>query len=157
LYRQAARRNPKDARGANGLEKVIDRLLSSAEGQLLAQHLDEAQRLTDLARAIKPDHVRVAFLLAQIGKERERAVLARARQAASSGNIEQALTVLDGASPEGQKSNLVKEARQELEQKKITERVQDYVSRANDRMRSGDLLEPAQDNAQFYVESARAL
>jgi TonB family protein len=157
LYTQAQRRNPKDARGANGLEKVIDRLLSSAEAQLLAQHLEEAQRLTGLARAIKPEHVRVAFLMAQIGKERERAVLAQARQAASSGNIQQALTVLDGASQEGQKSNLVKEARQELEQKKLGERVQDYVSRANDRMRSGDLLEPAQDNAQFYVESARAL
>jgi TonB family protein len=157
LYRQAQRRNPKDPRGSNGLEKVIDRLLSSAEGQLLAQHLDEAQRLTDLARAIKPDHVRVAFLMAQIGKERERAVLAQARQAASSGNIEQALNVLDGAARDGQKSNLVKEARQELELKKISERVQDYVSRANDRMRSGDLLEPAQDNAQFYIESARAL
>ena len=157
LYAQAARRNPKDPRGANGLEKVIDRLLSSAEAQLLAQHLDEAQRLTNLARAIKPDHVRVAFLLAQIGKERERAVLAQARQAASSGNIEQALTVLDGASRDGQKSNLVQEARQELEQKKIAERVQNYVSRANDRMHSGDLVEPAQDNAQFYIESARAL
>ena len=157
LYRQAQRRNPKDPRGTNGLEKVIDRLLSSAEAQLLAQHLDEAQRLTDLARAIKPDHVRVAFLLAQIGKERERAVLAQARQAASSGNIEQALSVLDGATREGQHSNLVSEARQELEHKKLDERVQDFVSRANERMRTGDLVEPAQDNAQFFIESARAL
>jgi TonB family protein len=157
LYRQAQRRNPKDPRGANGLEKVIDRLLSSAEAQLLAQHLEEAQRLTDLARAIKPDHVRVAFLLAQIGKERERAVLAQARQAASSGNIEQALSVLDGAASGGQRSNLVSEARQELEHKKLDERVQDFVSKANERLRSGDLVEPAQDNAQFFIESARAL
>jgi TonB family protein len=157
FYRQAERRNPKDPRVANGLEKVIDRLLSTAEGQLLAQHIDEAQRLTNLARAIKPEHVRVAFLMAQIGKERERAVLAQARQAASSGHIEQALNVLDGATRDGQKSNLVNEARQELEQKELGERVQDYVSRANDRMRTGDLVEPAQDNAQFYIESARAL
>jgi TonB family protein len=136
---------------------VIDRLLSAAEAQLLAQHLDEASRLTDHARAIKPDHVRVAFLMAQIGKERERAVLAQARQAASSGNIEQALSVLDGAAREGQRSTLVSAARQELEQKKFDERVRDYVNRANDRMRNGQLLEPAQDNAQFYIESARAL
>ncbi|HEX3850562.1 MAG TPA: TonB family protein, partial [Polyangiaceae bacterium] len=157
LYTQAMRRDPHDSRGAAGVEKVIDRLLSGAEAQLLAQHLDEAQRLTDQARAIKPDHVRVAFLTAQIGKERERAVLAQARQAASSGNIEQALSVLDGANREGQHSTLVSEARQELEQKKFDERVRDYVSRANDRMRKGELLQPAQDNAQFYIESARAL
>ncbi len=157
LYAQALRRNPQDSRAANGVEKVIDRLLSAAEAQLLAQHIDEAQKLTDQARAIKPDHVRVAFLLAQIGKERERATLAQARQAASSGNIEQAISVLDGASRDGQRSTLVTEARQELEHKKLDERIHDYVSRANDRIRDGDLVEPAQDNAQFYIESARAL
>ena len=157
LYRQALQRNPKDSRAANGVEKVIDRLLSAAEAQLLAQRLDAAQKLTDQARTIKPEHVRVAFLMAQIGKERERATLAQARQAASSGNIEQALSVLDGATREGQHSTLVTEARQELEQKKLGDRIRDYLNRANARMRSGDLVEPAQDNAQFYIESARAL
>jgi TonB family protein len=157
LYRQALQRNPQDSRAANGVEKVIDRLLSAAEAQLLAQHLDAAEKLTDQARTIKPEHVRVAFLMAQIGKERERATLAQARQAASSGNIEQALSVLDGATREGQHSTLVTEARQELEQKKLSDRIRDYVNRANERMRTGDLVEPAQDNAQFYIESARAL
>jgi TonB family protein len=152
LYRQAERRNPKDPRGAMGLEKVIDRLLSSADAQLLAQHIDEAQRLTDLARAINPDHVRVAFLQAQIGKERERAVLAQARQAATSGNLEQAISVLEGA-----RSPSANEARQELEHKKLEDRVHDYVTRSMERMRSGQLIEPAQDNARFYIESARAL
>jgi TonB family protein len=154
FYRQAQRRKPTDSRGANGVEKVIDRLLSSAEAQLLAQHIEEAQRLTDQARAIKPDHVRVAFLMAQIGKERERAVLAQARQAAASGNIEQALSALDG---DGPRSKLITETRQELEQKKVDERVRDFIARANERMRGGQLLQPAQDNASFYIESARAL
>jgi TonB family protein len=153
-YRQAQRRTPTDPRGTNGIEKVIDRLLSDAEAQLLAQHLDEAQRLTDQARAIKPDHVRVAFLMAQIGKERERAVLAQAREAAATGNIEQALSTLDGAGP---RSTLITEARQELEQKKLADRVHEYITRANERMSSGQLVEPAQDNAGFYIESARAL
>ena len=157
LYRQALQRNSKDPRAVNGLEQVIDRLLSTAEAQLLAQHLDEAQKLTDQARAIKPEHVRVAFLMAQIGKERERAVLAQARQAASTGNIEQALSVLDSASRDAPHSPLMTQARQELEQKKLEERVRQYVNLANDRMRSGQLVEPAEDNAQFYIESARAL
>lgn len=156
-YRQAMQRNPHDPRGTRGLDKVIDLLLSGAEGQLLAQHLDEAQRLTDQARALKPEHVRVAFLLAQIGKERERAVLAQARQAASSGNIEQALAVLDGANHTVQQSSLVDEARQELQQKQLDTRVHDFVMRANERMRDGQLVEPLQDNARFYIESARAL
>jgi TonB family protein len=157
LYAQALQRNPHEPRAANGLEQVIDRLLSLAEAQLLAQHFDAAQKLTDQARAIKPDHVRVAFLMAQIGKERERAVLAQARQAAASGNLERALSVLDTASRDSEHSTLVTQARQELEQKKIAERVREYVNLANDRMRNGQLVEPAEDNAQFYIESARAL
>lgn len=154
LYRQAKQRKAGDPRGANGLEKVIDKLLTSAEAQLLAQHLDEAQRLTDQARTIKPDHLRTAFLMAQIAKERERAVLAQARQAASSGNTEEALSVLDHASAH---SSVITEERQELQQKRLDERIRDYLGRANERMRGGELLEPAQDNAQFYIESARAL
>jgi TonB family protein len=83
--------------------------------------------------------------------------LAQARQAAASGNIQQALTVLDGASREATHSPLMVQARQELEQKKLVERVREYVNLANERMRSGQLVEPAEDNAQFYIESARAL
>ena len=137
---------------------MIDKLLSAAEEQLLAQHLDEAQKLTEQARAIKPDHVRVAFLMAQIAKDRERAVLAQARQAASSGNIQRALSVLDSAAREGHSSALVTEARQELEQQKqLGERVRDYLRRADERLRRGMLVEPAEDNARFLIESARAL
>src|SRR6185312_5677316 len=92
--------------------------------------------------------------MAQIGKERERAVLAEARTAAASGNFEQALSALDGAGP---RSTLITEARQELEQKKLDERVHDYVKLANESMRGGQLLQPTQDNAGYYIESARAL
>ena len=157
LYEQAFHRNGSDPRAAAGIEKVIDKLLSAAEAQLAAQHLEEAQKLTEQARAIKPDHVRVAFLAAQIGKERERSVLTEARQAASSGHIEQAIAVLDGAPNEGKHSTLVDEARQQLEQKKLDGRVSDYLTKAAERMRRGELVEPAQDNARFFIESARAV
>jgi TonB family protein len=157
LYKQALHRNGSDPRPAAGIEKVIDKLLSAAEDQLGAQHLDEAQKLTDQARGLAPDHVRVAFLSAQIGKERERAVLTEARQAAASGNIEQAIAALDGASKDGKHSTLVAEAREELVQKKLDDRVADYLAQAADRLRSGQLVEPAQDNARFFIESARAV
>jgi len=157
LYKQARHRNGSDPRPAAGIEKVINKLLSAAEDQLGAQHLDEAQKLTDQARAIEPDHVRVAFLSTQIGKERERFVLNQARQAASSGNIEAAIAVLDGAGKEGKHSTLVAEAREELEQKKLDDRVGDYLTKAAERLREGQLVEPAQDNARFFIESARAV
>jgi TonB family protein len=125
LYKQALQRNASDPRPAAGIEKVIGKLLSAAEDQLGAQHLDEAQRLTDQARALEPNHVRVAFLSTQIGKERERSVLTQARQ--------------------------------ELEQRKLDDRVGDYLAKAAQRLRNGQLVEPPQDNARFFIESARAV
>lgn len=142
---------------ASQLESHIDQLLSAAEAELSAQHLDEAQKLIEEARSLKPDHVRVAFLSARLAKERERAVLTQARRAASSGQIEQAIAVLDGASRDGQRSTLVAEARQQLEQRKTGERVSDLLARAADRMGTGQLIGPAQDSARFYVEAARSL
>ena len=123
LYKQAFHRDSSDPRAAAGIEKVIDKLLSAAEAQLAAQHLEEAQKLTEQARAVKPDHVRVAFLAAQIGKERERSVLTHARQAASGGNLEEAVAVPNGAAPEDKPSTLAAEAPQEPEQKKLDDRV----------------------------------
>ena len=145
LYKQALRHNSTDPRAAAGLEKIIAYLLSSAENQLAAQHLDEAQKLTDQARAIKPDHIRVAFLSTRIGKERERFVLNQAREAASSGNIEQAIAVLDGTDKDNR------------QQKKLDDRVGEYLAKAIERLHGGKLVEPAQDNARFFIESARAI
>ena len=45
-----------------------------AEQALLAEHLEDAERLTNAARTIDPGHVRVVFLTAQIAKERARAL-----------------------------------------------------------------------------------
>jgi len=157
LYQRARQRNADDPRPAAGIEKVIDRLLSAAEEQLQTQHLDEAQKLTEQARALKPDHVRVAYVTATIGKEKERALLTQARRAASSGHLEQAIAVLEGASREDTRSALVTEARNELQQKKADERVSGYLLKATERMQQGHLIEPAEDNAQFFIESARAL
>jgi len=156
LYREARRRNARDPRAANGLEQVIDRLLTAADAQLQANHLDEAQQLADAARAVSPPHPRVAFLEAQIGAQRERAVLGRAQRAAASGNVAGALAVLDDATRE-HRSPLAAEARQELAQKQVDTRVADYLARSRDAMSRNQLIAPVEDNARFYLESARAL
>jgi TonB family protein len=157
LYAEALKLNAEDLRAREGLNEVVDRLLTAAEKALLDQQTDEAERLVSAARDIQPDHVRVAFLTTQIGKERERALLAEARRAASSGNIERAISVLDNAARGGQRSTLVAEARNEFAQQQVEDRVREFLNRANERMRRGALVEPAQDNARFFIESARAV
>jgi TonB family protein len=155
LYKQATRRNHTDSRGVEGIKKVIDKLLTAADQQLSAQQLDEAQKLIEQARALEPDNVRVSFLTTQLGKARERAVLAQAREAASSGNLEGAIAVLDGA-PKGD-SHSAPAADTRETQRKLDDRVADYLAKASERMRDGHLDEPAQDNAKFFIESALAI
>jgi TonB family protein len=157
LYRLAVQRKSDDQRATLGLERVIDRLLTNAEQALLQDRIDDAARFVESARTIKPDHVRVAFLTAQIGKERERALLAQARLAASRGNVEQAIAVLDRASIAGTSSPVVAQARSDIAQRSVDNRVNDFLRRATERLRQGALVEPAQNNARFFIESARAI
>ena len=156
LYREAVHRNARDPRAVAGLEQVIDRLVTDAEAQLNDHHLDAAQQLADAARGISPNHPRVAFLTAQIGAQRERLVLGKAQRAAAGGDVSAALAVLDDASRAGH-STLVDEARQQLAQKQVGERVAELVAHTREALGSGALIEPAEQNAHFYIESARTL
>ncbi|MBS0580277.1 MAG: energy transducer TonB [Proteobacteria bacterium] len=158
LYREALGLSARDPRAVSGLEQVIDRLLTDADAQLQAHQLEAAQRLADAARSISPNHPRVAFLAAQIGAQRERLVLSRAQRAAASGDVSSALAVLDDAARGGaHRSTLVDEARQQLAQKQIDARITDYLARAREALATGAVLQPPEQNARFYVESARAL
>jgi protein TonB len=157
LYREALKRNARDPRAANGLEQVIDRLLTEADAQLQDHHLDAAEQFVDAARAINASHPRVAFLGAQVGAQRERAVLGKAQRAAAGGDVAAALAVLDDAARGGHRSSLVDEARTQLAQKQVDEHVTDFLARARAALAAGALLEPPEQNARFYVESARAL
>ncbi len=157
LYREALRRNARDPRAVNGLEQTIDRLVSDAEGALQDRHLQDAQALADQAHAISPDHPRVAFLMAQVGAQRERLVLDKAQHAAATGNVAGALAVLDDAARGGRHSTLVEEARQQLAQQQVDERVVEFLRRGREALLRGQLIEPPEQNARFLIEAARAL
>ncbi len=62
-----------------GVQTVADRMVEGAETALLAERLDQAVAALEIARAIQPDHARLAFLDAQVLRERERLQLTQAR------------------------------------------------------------------------------
>ena len=157
LYREALRRNARDPRAVNGLEQTIDRLVSDAESALQDRHLQDAQALADQAHAISPDHPRVAFLMAQVAAQRERLVLDKAQHTAATGNVAGALAVLDDAARGGRHSTLVEEARQQLAQQQVDERVVEFLRRGREALLRGQLTEPPEQNARFLIEAARAL
>ncbi len=156
FYQKALTASPDDPRARAGMDRVVNGVLTSAEQSILAGRLDEATASVEAARKLQPDNVRIEFLNAQIGKERERALLARARAAAANGNLGAAIAVLDGANKSSDDS-LLSETRRSLEQQQVGERLRSLLKQAGERLQRGALIEPASDNAQFFLESARTL
>jgi len=157
LYREALSRSARDPRAVNGLEQVIEQLLAGAEAELQHGALDAAEQLAAQAHAIGPDHPRVAFIVAQIRAQRERAMLGKAQRTAAAGNVSAALAELDDASRSGHRSTLADEAREELTRRESETRLADLLNRARDALAHGRLTAPAEESARFYLDSARAL
>src|SRR6202030_1329222 len=82
---------------------------------------------------------------------------ARPQRAAASGDLGRALAVLDHAARGAQPSQLATEARAELLRAQVDARVAQFLQRGRDALEHGQLIEPGEQNARFYIESARAL
>ncbi len=157
LYQRVLAQEADNARARSGLDRVVNAVLTSAEEAMLAGKLDAASDSIEAARGLQPDNVRIAFLTAQLGKEREGALLARARAAAASGDVGAALAAFDGATPGDTTDPALSETRRALQRQQVDERLKELLDDAALRLQRGALLEPASDNALFFLESARTL
>lgn len=157
LYQRVLSQDAGNSRARSGIDRIVSTLLGNAEQAILAGELDAAARSVEAARALQPDNVRIAFLNAQLGKERERALLTRARAAAASGDVGAALAALDGAASGSSSDPALSETRRALQRQQVDDRVKQLLDDAAQRLQRGALLEPASDNAAFYLESARTL
>jgi protein TonB len=151
LYRQALEHHAGDAQALVGIDKVIDQVLSAAEQDLLAQHLDEAEHMTDAARALAPNSPRVAFLSTQISRERERLTRAQARQQAqqqqvdalahqqellasartalTAGKLDDAARAIDTASEGGASAEAIDVLRRDLQAARIAAHLAENVAK----------------------------
>jgi TonB family protein len=78
-YMAALSLDPRNAQARAGVRAVADRMVERAEAALLAERTDQAVAALELARNIQADHPRLAFLDAQLQRERERLQLTQAR------------------------------------------------------------------------------
>jgi TonB family protein len=155
LYRAVLARDAANSEAQAGLDRIADQLLGNAENALLEQRIDDAARDIEAARRVRPNNVRLAFLSAQLGKERDRRVVALAREAAAKGNHQRARALIDRALAErSPPSPTLLEARKDLELLKRGDSVEELLRLANERMKQDRLYEPANDNARAYIERA---
>ncbi len=156
LYRQVLRRDAGNSSAREGLQRVAEGLLTSAEQALLADHIDQSRELTEAARTIDPGNVRIAFLTAQIAKQSGGEPLDATGGGAASapkGLAGRALSGVRSTSPSRAPSPPVAAA----DAAGVGGRVSGFLKQADLRMRSGALLAPAQNNAKFFLDAAAAL
>ncbi|HEU4529784.1 MAG TPA: TonB family protein [Steroidobacteraceae bacterium] len=156
-YRAVLAIEPDNREAQAGLDRIADQLLTNAETAMLENRIDDAGRDVESARAVRPNNMRLAFLSAQLGKERERRVIAQAREAAARGNHDRARSLLDRAiQAQRTPSPVLLQARRELDALRRGDSVEDLLRRANQRLQQNRLVEPANDNARMYIEQALA-
>ncbi len=124
--------SPADADARAGVAEVQERLLARAESALLEERLEEASAAIEAARKTGVEGGRIALLTAPLAKTRDRAKAPpapdRAKADAAAPGAHEALTVGGGA---------------------------DALSAlAMQRLHDGNLIDPEQDNARYYVRAA---
>jgi TonB family protein len=153
----AATAEPPAVGNAAGTEqdRQMAALLDRAEKALQAGRVDEATLLLGSASRLQPDNARLTFLLTELSKTRERATLTEARKAAASGDYDKAFATLDSANAADRTT--LSEARRDLSQQQGEDRLRTLLRLAEERLKTGAIIEPANDSASFYLASARTL
>jgi protein TonB len=127
-------------------------VLSAAEQDLLAQHLDEAEHLNAAARAIAPQSARVSFLATQIAREKDRALraqahaqqqqqqadelerqqqlIADARAALSGGNLDEAARAIGVAAAAGVARDAVDTLTRDLQGAQLVARMKEALAKS---------------------------
>lgn len=138
-------------------DSALNKLLTDAEQAIVQGRTTDAATLLEQAKRVQPDNIRIAFLTGQLAKERERAVLTKARSAAANGNIGQALSALDNSDATATASTTVSETRRDLEKQQLDERVRSLLRGGTEQLQSGVITASDVSNAMLKLDAARDL
>ncbi|MEO1245121.1 MAG: TonB family protein [Pseudomonadota bacterium] len=146
---------PGDRALADEFADVVDQTISLGEAAMLDGRVADAAEAIGRVGEADPGHPRLAFLTAQLQQMQLRESLASARAAILDSRYQDAADAIATArslNPADTRDIDIVEA--ELSDARSAERVEDVLATAADRLQSGQLLEPANDNARYYYELA---
>ena len=154
-FASAVAADPTDRALADEFADVIDQTISLAEAAMLEGRVSDAAEAIGRVSAADPGHPRLPFLTAQLQQMQLRDALAAARAAILDSRYQDAAESIATArslNPADSSEIVLVEA--ELNEARSAERVEDVLATAAARLASGQLLEPANDNARYYYELA---
>ena len=158
LYLVALEYAPRDAIIEAELDMVVSQILGLAETAILEQSPERASDALAVVRLADPYHARLILLDAQLVQLEMRATLDLARIAIRELRFEDARQLISEArSIAGEASEDVDRVSLEFSVALNQAQVAEALATADERLESGWLLAPPDDNARFYYELALSL
>ncbi|MEM7277901.1 MAG: TonB family protein [Pseudomonadota bacterium] len=157
MYANALAADPLAVGLSDEFDQSIAEALSLTENALITGQLDDAEQIINRIREVRPYQARLPFLEAQLRKERRRAIIDNARALDSAGDTDAALALLDEAAALSAVADpAVSAARESMLASQDSREISNLLSLANERMASGQLISPSDDNARFFFRAALA-
>ena len=155
LYLAALEIAPGDPVAQQGLDDAVNRSMGIAEQALLERRAQDALVAIEGVELGSPRNPRLPFLWAQLTQIQLRQYLDGARAAIRESRYEDAQSALAAAKALGVADTTEIDAVDlELSAAQTTQRIDDVLARANQRLDEGRLIAPSNDNARYYFELA---
>jgi hypothetical protein len=157
LYRNILALDPDNAAARAGIRAVADQQLERAEGALVAESLEAAERAITLVREIDVAHPRLAFLDTQLTRERERRNLRqqRVRRLVEAAQADIQDGNLLGLVSGGAVDALIEARKLDSNDPSVVDGVRDMTAALADALRKASSSDAAR--AQAYASAARKL
>jgi TonB family protein len=151
LFAAAVAAAPNDSSLAIELDAALEQALGMAETAMLERRLDDASNALHRVHTFAQDHARLPFLNAQLLQMQTRAYLDEARAATRESRFEDAAFSITAArNLEMADTTAIDLIDRELSAALAAQEMGDVLAKANDRLASGNLLTPANNNARYY-------
>jgi TonB family protein len=151
-YKAVLALEPANGEARQGLDRIAELLLARAATSLAAHDNAAALRSLEAARAIAPNHQRLAALDAQVNSRASELSAGQVQAAIQAGAYGRATSLLQQAERAGTiPAGDVAAMRQDIARRAAATQLADLARLVQTRISQGQLIEPANDNAKGYL------
>ena len=155
LYLAALDAAPGDPVAQQGLDEVVNQAMGIAETALLERRAEDALAAIEGVELGSPNNPRLPFLRAQLTQIQLRQYVDGARTAIRESRYEDAQSAITAARSLGiADTTEIDAVDDELSAALASQRIDEVLAQANQRLDEGRLISPSNDNARYYFELA---
>jgi TonB family protein len=156
LYRDALILDPKNGEAAQGLQRLAGILIARVQSALDERKFDVALQSLETARSISPDDSRLAALDERIASVRNELGTTQIQAALNAQNFDRAAQLIDEAArAKSVPAAKLAQLRDDLHHRRDQTDLSRLVTLIDARLQQDRLLDPHNDNADYYLNQAR--